>query len=342
MKPAFSAELKELIRQSREVALELRAGYVSTLHFLLADCLHNEKTSGISYLLFQDRDRFQKYYEAQHAIQHYYYPDPVEAGDLPLPKEAERALIEAATEMEKYGHSEVLPAHVFLAAARDVESELRKAVFHVHDLYDRLLCHFIKEGLIGYPYAETADSPKVQGMERKLFLLLQNENYNLQDGIRGLRLRRLSQEIPVERRLPIEGDRKIRLQIENIKHRKTESDEYAVQLGEMEGHRKMVLELTAFEVRALSIELEGFATGRPLTHQLFNDVLTGTGYLLSEIVFNAHTERKILAQVHYLNRTKLLIQDIEAPHALILAVINRAPIFVAEKVFRMFSFIPRD
>lgn len=342
MKSAFSAELIELIRLSREVALELRAGYVSTLHFLLADCLHNEKASGISSFLFQDQHRFQQYYEAQQAIQHYYYPDRVEPGDLPLPKEAERALLEALTEMEKYGHSEVLPAHVFLAAARDVESELRKAVIHVHDLYDRFLCHYIKEGIIVYPYAETTDSPPVQGMERKLSLLLKNESNDMLDGLRGLRLRRLSQEIPVDRRLPIEGDRKIRLRIEQIQHRKTESDEYAVQLGELEGQRKMLLELTPFEVRALSVELEGFTTGRSLTHQFFNDVLSGTGYLLSEVVFHAHTERRILAQVHYLKRTRLLIQDIEVPHAVILAVINHAPIFVAEKVFRMFSFIPRD
>jgi len=89
----FAVYNKDFIGKARDVAVALRSGYISTLHFFLADCLNEESPFGIRSFLFPDQSAFEQYYEALMAIQHYYLPGYRDPGNLPILKEAERAIM---------------------------------------------------------------------------------------------------------------------------------------------------------------------------------------------------------------------------------------------------------
>lgn len=337
MKQDFTDSFKEMIRQAREVAIELRAGYISTLHFFLAECKNDKASFGIRSFLFPDKARFQQYYEALLAIQQYYCPGYSDPGDLPLLKEAERAIFESFIEQKKFGHAEVIPAHLFLAAVRDAGSELNRAITQKEDLYDRLLSYYMSTGLMDNPYPDVEEEKQIPGYKRKLALFMQTGSEVPELAVRTMSLIRMD-GVPGDRSLSLQGDNKTALLLENLQQKESEPGVYAVQLGEKGGKRKVLIELSAFEAHALAFQLEMWTTDRPLTHRLMYDTCLAMGYQLQEIIFHTHMDDKILAQVCYIKGSKILIQDIQAADAIILSAMSHAPIFIAEKVFRMFAF----
>jgi bifunctional DNase/RNase len=340
MKQEFTDNIKDFIRQARDVAAALRTGYISTLHFFLAGCMDEEDAVGVRAFIFPDKARFKQYYDALMAIQQYYCPDYLDPGDLPLLKEAERAMMEAFIEKRKYGHPEILPAHFFLAATRDAGSVLNRALHPKDDLYDRLVAYYIQSGLIAYPHPPAEEDQLNPGFARKLNQLLETANANPASLPLRLELRRMDGEMPGDFSLQLEGDTKTPLFIENLQQKESEPGVYAVQFGEEGGKRKLLLELSAFEAQALSVELEQLSTGRPRTHRLLYDVCMNVDYQLQEVILSAHDNKNIMAQAHFIKGNKILIQEMCTPDAIIMAAMSHAPVFIAEKVFRMFAFIP--
>ena len=60
----FSAESKAVVAESRLIALELGYNYISTVHFLLADCMSGFNDS-IKDFLFSSEEEFNSFYESQ-------------------------------------------------------------------------------------------------------------------------------------------------------------------------------------------------------------------------------------------------------------------------------------
>lgn len=339
MNQNFNTDYKEFIRNARDVAAGLRTGYISTLHFFIAGCLNEDE---IRAFIFPEKERFQQYYEALMALQEYYCPDYRDPGDLPLLNEAERAMVEAFLEKRKYGHAEILPAHFFLAAIRDAGSMLNRVIQPKDDLYDRLVAFYIQKGLIAYPYPPAEEDKQLPGVFRKLKQLMEPAGANT--GLPSLKLEiiRMDGEQPGDRSLQLQGDVKTPLFIENMQVKEPESGIYAVQLGERGGKRKLLIELSAFEAQAMAIELEQLSSDRPRTHRLLYTVFVNMDYQLQEVILSGHDNRNIQTQIHIIKGNKIIIQEMRTADALIMAAMSHAPIFIAEKVFRMFAFIPPD
>ncbi len=76
------------------------------------------------------------------------------------------------------------------------------------------------------------------------------------------------------------------LEIVALSHSMSQSQNYAVILGEKEGTRRLPIIIGAFEAQAIAVAMEGMTPNRPLTHDLFKNALETFGITLREVVIN--------------------------------------------------------
>ena len=66
----------------------------------------------------------------------------------------------------------------------------------------------------------------------------------------------------------------------------TQSHNYAVVLGEIEGTRRLPIVIGGFEAQAIAVAMEQMSPNRPLTHDLFKNTLEHFDIELREVVIN--------------------------------------------------------
>ncbi len=79
---------------------------------------------------------------------------------------------------------------------------------------------------------------------------------------------------------------KIELDIVALSHSVTQSHNYAVVLGEIEGSRRLPIVIGGFEAQAIAVAMEQMSPNRPLTHDLFKNTLEHFEIELKEVVIN--------------------------------------------------------
>ena len=79
---------------------------------------------------------------------------------------------------------------------------------------------------------------------------------------------------------------KIELDIVALSHSVTQSHNYAVVLGEVNGKRRLPVVIGGFEAQAIAVAMEQIAPNRPLTHDLFKNTLESFDIDLQEVVIN--------------------------------------------------------
>ena len=117
----FSPDLKILIAKSRLIAIDLGYDYISTIHFLLADC-ESGRPNSIFNFAFGDRGEYLQFKE-EWKVKEEDRPVVIE-DSLPLTKEAESAIVN--TDVERIIHQQTLsyPSHLFLSALSNEKSLL--------------------------------------------------------------------------------------------------------------------------------------------------------------------------------------------------------------------------
>jgi hypothetical protein len=133
---SLSDESKEIIKVSREIALDLGCSYISTTHFFLADCRINGIRS-LKKFAFKDEAELSKFYEA-----HRFPESTVNIVNLPLTKEAEKVIRKSAMQCVVYSGLEIFPCHIFLAAAKFKDSIFYDAFPSETDLYGKLVSYY--------------------------------------------------------------------------------------------------------------------------------------------------------------------------------------------------------
>jgi uncharacterized protein len=79
---------------------------------------------------------------------------------------------------------------------------------------------------------------------------------------------------------------KIEMDIVALSHSVTQSHNYAVVLGEIEGNRRLPIVIGGFEAQAIAVAMEQMSPNRPLTHDLFKNTLEQFDIELKEVVIN--------------------------------------------------------
>jgi hypothetical protein len=126
--------------------------------------------------------------------------------------------------------------------------------------------------------------------------------------------------------------RKIELEIIALSHSVTQSNSFAVVLGEVGGSRRLPIVIGGFEAQAIAVALDNMKPSRPLTHDLMK-TLCDTFEIKLEYIYIS----KLLDGVFYSNLVckkgeDLFEVDSRTSDALALAVRFDCPIYVEESI----------
>lgn len=125
---------------------------------------------------------------------------------------------------------------------------------------------------------------------------------------------------------------KIELEIVALSHSITQSNSYAVILGEINGLRRLPIVIGGFEAQAIAVALENMHPSRPLTHDLMKNFMTAFDLALQEVYICDLQEGIFYSKLVCHNNHDTLEIDSRTSDALALAVRFGCPIFVYEHI----------
>ena len=125
---------------------------------------------------------------------------------------------------------------------------------------------------------------------------------------------------------------KIELEIVALSHSITQSNSYAVILGEMNGLRRLPIVIGGFEAQAIAVALENMHPSRPLTHDLMKNFMTAFNLQLQEVYICDLQEGIFYSKLVCHNSNDTIEIDSRTSDALALAVRFGCPIYVYEHI----------
>ena len=120
---------------------------------------------------------------------------------------------------------------------------------------------------------------------------------------------------------------KIELYIVTLTHSVTQSSNYAVVMGEVEGNRRLPIVIGGFEAQAIAVAMEGMVPSRPLTHDLLKNILDTFEIEVSEILINNLVEGVFHARIVCTQHGREFEIDSRTSDAIAIAVRYGCPIF---------------
>lgn len=123
---------------------------------------------------------------------------------------------------------------------------------------------------------------------------------------------------------------KIELEIVALSHSVTQSHNYAVVLGELNGSKRLPIVIGGFEAQAIAVAMENMTPNRPLTHDLFKNTLDTFSVELKEIVINNLLDGIFYAQLVCVQNGKEYTIDSRTSDAIAMAVRYQCPIYTMD------------
>jgi len=124
--------------------------------------------------------------------------------------------------------------------------------------------------------------------------------------------------------------KKIELDIVALSHSVTQSHNYAVVLGELDGDRRLPIVIGGFEAQAIAVAMENMNPNRPLTHDLFKNTLDTFNVQLKEIVINNLLDGIFYAQLVCEMNGEVVKIDSRTSDAIAMSVRFGCPIYTFE------------
>jgi uncharacterized protein len=121
---------------------------------------------------------------------------------------------------------------------------------------------------------------------------------------------------------------KIELEIVALSHSITQSNSYAVILGEVNGLRRLPIVIGGFEAQAIAVALENMNPSRPLTHDLMKNFMTAFDIQLQEVYICDLQEGIFFSKLVCHTANDTIEIDSRTSDALALAVRFGCPIYV--------------
>jgi uncharacterized protein len=125
---------------------------------------------------------------------------------------------------------------------------------------------------------------------------------------------------------------KIELEIVALSHSITQSQSYAVVLGEMDGMRRLPIVIGSFEAQAIAVALEKMQPSRPLTHDLMKNFFNAFTIDLHEVIINDLQEGIFYAKLICSNNKETVEIDSRTSDAIALAIRLGCPIYTYENI----------
>ncbi len=125
---------------------------------------------------------------------------------------------------------------------------------------------------------------------------------------------------------------KIELEIVALSHSITQSNSYAVILGEIGGTRRLPIVIGGFEAQAIAVALENMQPARPLTHDLMKNFMSAFDIQLQEVYISDLQEGIFYSKLVCYTANDTIEIDSRTSDALALAVRFGCPIYVNASV----------
>ncbi len=126
--------------------------------------------------------------------------------------------------------------------------------------------------------------------------------------------------------------RKIELEIIALSHSITQSQSYAVVLGEIDGLRRLPIIIGANEAQSIAVALEKMKPSRPLTHDLMKNFFNAYNITLHEVVINDLQEGIFFAKLICSNDKETVEIDSRTSDAIALALRLGCPMYTFENI----------
>jgi bifunctional DNase/RNase len=136
--------------------------------------------------------------------------------------------------------------------------------------------------------------------------------------------------------------RKIGLDIITLSHSVTQSNNYAVILGEQKGERRLPIVIGSFEAQSIAVALEQMVPSRPLTHDLFKNTLETFNIDLKEVIINNLLDGIFYAKLICIKDGEVLEIDSRTSDALAMAVRFECPIYTYEFILESAGILLDD
>lgn len=126
--------------------------------------------------------------------------------------------------------------------------------------------------------------------------------------------------------------KKTELEIVALSHSITQTHSYAVVLGELNGLRRLPIVIGGFEAQAIAVALERMQPSRPLTHDLFSNMMSTFDIELTEVIIYKLEEGIFFAKLVCSHNNDVVEIDSRTSDALALAVRTGCRIFTFENI----------
>ncbi|HRK80395.1 MAG TPA: DUF151 domain-containing protein [Saprospiraceae bacterium] len=133
--------------------------------------------------------------------------------------------------------------------------------------------------------------------------------------------------------------KKIELEIVGLSGSVSQSNNFAVILGEIEGDRKLPIVIGNFEAQAIAVAIERMHQPRPMTHDLFKNFMDIFHIDLQEVIINNLTDGIFFARMVCQRDGELYEIDARTSDALALAARFHCPIHTYEFIMETAGII---
>lgn len=119
----------------------------------------------------------------------------------------------------------------------------------------------------------------------------------------------------------------------------TQTNNYAVVLGEISGSRRLPVIIGSFEAQAIAVAIEGMVNSRPMTHDLFRNTLEHLNVELREVIINNLQEGIFYARLVLDRQGEIIEVDSRTSDAMALAIRYDCPIYTYEFIMESASVV---
>lgn len=115
-----------------------------------------------------------------------------------------------------------------------------------------------------------------------------------------------------------------------------------VLLEDVCSERVLPIWIGVFEANAIALVMENIDTPRPMTHDLFKNMLDKAGIIIDKVVVNDVQNNTFYALIHCQHQGRKLVVDSRPSDAIALALRMKSPIYVRDEVVKLSHSLKAD
>jgi bifunctional DNase/RNase len=135
----------------------------------------------------------------------------------------------------------------------------------------------------------------------------------------------------------------VKLNVIGLTYSQTQSAAYALVLGEENGKRRIPIVIGSTEAQSIAMHLQGLTPTRPLTHDLFVELVKAYRISLKEVVIYKMEKEVFYSELVFVDENDLQVRiDSRTSDAVALAVRLQCPIYTTDEIMRATSVFFED